>query len=51
MGLLAPLWGPGVGAGRRAGHDDDVHAALDPDPNTNTDTNADTDADSYAQQP
>ena len=46
MGLLAPLWGPWVGAGRRAGHDDDVHhAALDTDPNTNTNADTDTDAD------
>ena len=45
MGLLAPLRGPWVGAWRRAGHDDDVHAAVDPDPNTNANANTDTDAD------
>ena len=51
MGLLAPLRWPGVGAWRRAGHDDDVHAALDPDPNTNADTNTDADADIDADAP
>ena len=45
MGLLAPLRRPWVGAWRRAGRDDDVHAAVDPDPNTNADTNTDADAD------